>query len=113
MPKKRPFYKKIAVAYNPDKEPAREQWLRLQRWLNRRRLRTGPDSSGVHSKSSSGDVRGRWGDREYTDRFHRLQPGGVRPDRSPGRRRDAHISHLPAQLVPAAAGGSDIGSDRD
>ncbi len=38
MPKTRPFYKKVAVVYNPEKERAREEWLRLQRWLKARRL---------------------------------------------------------------------------
>jgi len=38
MSKKRPFYKKVAVVYNPDKERAREEWLRLQRWLKGRHL---------------------------------------------------------------------------
>src|SRR6185295_7045328 len=38
MPKTRAFYKQIAVVYNPEKERAREEWLRLQRWLKARHL---------------------------------------------------------------------------
>lgn len=40
MSKNRPLHKKIAVVWNPDKERAREEWLRLQRWLKTRKLAT-------------------------------------------------------------------------
>src|SRR5262245_9828528 len=38
MSKKSTFYKKVAVVYNPEKERAREEWLRLQRWLKARKM---------------------------------------------------------------------------
>lgn len=36
MSKNRLVYDKAAIVYNPDKERAREEWLRLQRWLKAR-----------------------------------------------------------------------------
>src|SRR5258708_7501635 len=38
MLKTRPFYNKVAVVYNPEKERAREEWKRLQRWLKAKRI---------------------------------------------------------------------------
>src|SRR5947207_2236335 len=36
--KHKSLYRKIAVVYNPEKERARGEWLRLQRWLKARRV---------------------------------------------------------------------------
>jgi NAD+ kinase len=36
--KNRPVYSRVAVVYNPDKERAKEEWLKLQRWLKARHL---------------------------------------------------------------------------
>ena len=38
MKKRPPFYKKVAVVYNPEKERARAEWLKLRRWLQGRRM---------------------------------------------------------------------------
>ncbi|OGR90370.1 MAG: hypothetical protein A2992_09635 [Elusimicrobia bacterium RIFCSPLOWO2_01_FULL_59_12] len=38
MQKNQPVFKRVAVVYNPDKERAREEWARLQRWLKARHV---------------------------------------------------------------------------
>jgi NAD+ kinase len=38
MIKTRPFYNKVGVVYNPQKERAKEEWLRVQRWLKSKRI---------------------------------------------------------------------------
>jgi NAD+ kinase len=38
MTKNKSLYSKVAVVYNPDKERAREEWLRLHKWLKARHL---------------------------------------------------------------------------
>jgi NAD+ kinase len=38
MQKNKPFYSKVAVVYNSEKERAREEWVKLQRWLKSRKI---------------------------------------------------------------------------
>jgi NAD+ kinase len=51
--KKRTVYGKVAIVYNPDKERAREEWQKLQRWFKARRLVvTGSPKVTVEMKSA-------------------------------------------------------------